>query len=550
VVGETYSPNFPATSEAFQWLYGGSDTFSNAFVTKISPQDAPSVELSPQQINFGNQPFQSPSNEIAVTLVNEGSSALSISSITSSGDFQQTNTCGTSVAGGGGSCTIQIIFTPTSVGVRTNQIVITDNAGPLEATATQAITVTGNGVLTGGSLLFSPNKLTFAAQTVGTTSPNQTASLINNGNQSITITNIIAPPGYGETNNCGSNFPTVPASLNVGQSCTVTVNFTPTTTGTVVGSVSVNSNAVTGGSLPMSGTGVAEFTLSSNARQNVVLIGSQTAAFTILASGPSTFLSSIALSCSSGATCSFSPSSISAGQSSTLTVTGLTPTTANPLNFTVTGTSAGQTATVALTVFFADYSLTATPSGTTVTAGNQATYTITVTPTNGFNQPVLLSCPAAYPGIPLGTVCYWAPPSVTPSGLVGMTVTSSLTITTETESAQSKLLRPPRSPSLPPGGGRWILLLALLAFLGVIVTGFGRSGPWLRPRLRFAVLLFAIILVVLGAGCENYVNPINITPVVNGTPAGTTSIVLTGTLGSNGGVTRTTTVNLSVLPST
>ncbi len=551
VVGETYSPNFPATSGAYQWLYGGSNTFSNAFVTKVSPQDAPSVELSPQQINFGNQPFQSPSNEVTVTLTNEGSAALSISSISSSGDFQQTNNCGTSVAGGGGTCTIQIIYTPTSVGVETDVITITDNAGPLGVTATQGITVTGNGVLTGGSLLFSPTKLTFAAQTVGTTSPNQTALLINNGNQSVTITNILASAGFGQTNNCGTNFPTVPASLNVGQACTITVSFTPTSTGSVTGSIAITSNAAKGSSgLSLSGTGIAEFALSSNARSSVTLIGSTTATFTISASGPSTFLSSIALSCSSGASCSFNPASISAGGSSTLTVMGLTATTANPLNLTVTGSGSGQTATVALTVFFADYSLTATPSGTTVTAGNNATYTITVTPTNGFNQPVLLSCPPAYPGIPVGTVCYWNPPAVTPSGTTGTTVSSTLTITTESESAQSKLLRLPRPPTLPPGGGRWILLLALLTFLGAIVTGFGRSGPWLQPRLRLAVLLFAIILVVLGAGCENYVNPINITPAVNGTPAGTSNIVLTGTLGNTSGVRRTTTVTLSVLPST
>jgi len=44
------------------------------------------------------------------------------------------------------------------------------------------------------------------------------------------------------------------------------------------------------------------------------------------------------------------------------------------------------------------------------------------------------------------------------------------------------------------------------------------------------------------------VNPININPVVNGTPSGTVSIVLAGTLGNGSGVTRTTTVNLSVLP--
>jgi hypothetical protein len=65
-----------------------------------------------------------------------------------------------------------------------------------------------------------------------------------------------------------------------------------------------------------------------------------------------------------------------------------------------------------------------------------------------------------------------------------------------------------------------------------------------------AVLLVAIILVVFGAGCENYVNPININPAVNGTPAGTSNIVLTGTLGDGSGVQRTTTVSLTVLPNT
>ncbi len=313
----------------------GSSTNSNAFLTKISPQDAPSVALTPQQINFGNEPLESLSTAVTVTLTNAGSAALNITSITASGDFQQTNTCGTSVAGGAGTCTIQITFTPTSVGLQTDQITITDNAG-----GTQAITVTGNGVLTGGSLLFTPTKLTFAAQTVGTTSPAQTALLINNGNQTVTITNITAATGFAQTNNCGTNFPTVPASLNVGQTCTIAVSFTPTTTGTVTGSVQVTSNAVKATTaLQLSGTGSPVFSLSSNARSSVVLIGSTTATFTISAAGPSTFLGAINLSCSSGATCAFSPASIPAGGSSTLTVTGLTSFTANPLNFTVTGTS-------------------------------------------------------------------------------------------------------------------------------------------------------------------------------------------------------------------
>jgi hypothetical protein len=216
------------------------------------------------------------------------------------------------------------------------------------------------------------------------------------------------------------------------------------------------------------------------------------------------------------------------------------------LNFTVTGTGSGQTATVSLTIFFQDYSLTATPSGTTVTAGNKATYAVTVTPTNGFDQVVLLSCGP----IPQDTTCYWNPPALTMAGTTGtgtVTATSTLTITT---TAQSKLLRPPPPRSIPPGWGRWILLLALLTLLGAIATSFRRSGSWARPRLSLVVLLVALFLVALEVGCENYVNPININPVVTGTPSGTVGIVLTGTLGNNSGVTRYTIVNLSVLPTT
>jgi len=95
---------------------------------------------------------------------------------------------------------------------------------------------------------------------------------------------------------------------------------------------------------------------------------------------------------------------------------------------------------------------------------------------------------------------------------------------------------------------QWILLLSMLTFLGAIIIGFSRTELWMRPRLRLAVLFLAVVLVALGVGCSNYVNPININPVVNGTPAGNFSIQLTGALGNNSQVTRTTVVSLSVLP--
>ena len=68
-------------------------------------------------------------------------------------------------------------------------------------------------------------------------------------------------------------------------------------------------------------------------------------------------------------------------------------------------------------------------------------------------------------------------------------------------------------------------------------------------RFKFVALLVTLVLVSLAVvGCENYVNPININPVVNGTPSGTFNIVLTGTLGNSSAVTRTTIISLSVQP--
>ena len=552
VVGQTYSSNFPtiagqadslgtATGGSYQWQYHGSATSSNAFVAKISAQDQPSLSLNPQQINFGQQPLNSASTPITVNLTNAGSTALAITSVTTSGNFSQTNNCGTSLAGGSATCTVQVTFTPASVGLLTGQLTITE-PGAGTSTLSQSITLTGTGVTKGGSLEFSPTSLTFPAQPVGSTSAPQTALLINNGNQAVTITNITAGNGFAQTNNCGINFPTVPATLNVGQSCTVSVSFSPTSTGSVTGSIAVASNAVLASTgLSLTGTGSPIFSLSSNARSNVILIGTKTASFTISASAPSTFTGNIGLSCSTGATCSFSPSSIAPGASSELTVTGLSATSANPMNFTVTGNAGAQgSASVALTLFFADFSLAASPSGTTVTAGKDATYTIVLTPTNGFSAPVLMSCGR----LPQDTTCYWNPGGMVPSGTG--TVSTTLVINTTSQSS-SKLLHRPSPPGLPPALPRWVGLLALLTLAGAAASAYGGNR---RRRWTWAVLGLAVMLAALALGCENYVNPININPQVTGTPSGTFSIALTGTVGNGINVTRTTIINLSVLPST
>jgi HYDIN/CFA65/VesB family protein len=71
------------------------------------------VELSPIDVNFGNQKVGTKSAVVPFQLTNVGTTALSISKIaitgTNAADFSQTNNCGSSVPAGG-SCTIKVIF--------------------------------------------------------------------------------------------------------------------------------------------------------------------------------------------------------------------------------------------------------------------------------------------------------------------------------------------------------------------------------------------------------------------------------------------------------
>jgi hypothetical protein len=55
-----------------------------------------------------------------------GTAAASLSAVTASGDFSQTNNCGTVAAGA--SCTVNVSFRPTASGTRTGTLTITSNA--------------------------------------------------------------------------------------------------------------------------------------------------------------------------------------------------------------------------------------------------------------------------------------------------------------------------------------------------------------------------------------------------------------------------------------
>jgi hypothetical protein len=102
------------------------------------------VELSPNSLNFGSEVVVSISGVSTINLTNHLSTALTLFGITTLGDFAQTNNCGNSVAAGH-SCVIKVTFSPTAIGTRSGQLIV--SAG--DSTSPQSVQLSGTGTATG-----------------------------------------------------------------------------------------------------------------------------------------------------------------------------------------------------------------------------------------------------------------------------------------------------------------------------------------------------------------------------------------------------------------
>jgi hypothetical protein len=108
------------------------------------PSTSPTVALAPASLTFSGQAVQTTSAPQTVTLTNMGNANLTISSISTSGDFSQNNACGGAI-GAGASCAIQVAFAPTAVGQRVGALTLANNA----ANSPQSVSLTGTGLASG-----------------------------------------------------------------------------------------------------------------------------------------------------------------------------------------------------------------------------------------------------------------------------------------------------------------------------------------------------------------------------------------------------------------
>jgi hypothetical protein len=190
-----------------------------------------SVALVPLNLSFSSQNVGTTSSPGLVNLVNEGSSTLSISDITTTGAFAQTNTCGTSLPAGA-TCELFVTFNPTGPGTLTGSLKIEDG----DPTSPQTVALTGIGAGV-PAVALSPTSLSFGNQEVNTSSPPQKVTLTNNGSASLSMTGItVAGASFTETNNCGTSVP-------AGKSCVISVTFTPPGSGSKTGTIYITDSA-------------------------------------------------------------------------------------------------------------------------------------------------------------------------------------------------------------------------------------------------------------------------------------------------------------------
>ncbi len=199
-----------------------------------------SINMNPNPLAFGNWATGSTSGVQTVTVTNTGNVALAGLTITFPGGLPFTRasgsdggTCGVpptnTTLALGGSCTIGVVFAPTTVNNFSGNLTVAYTG------ASGAATLTGGGTATKAGVSINPNPLTITVPTGALSVTNTGLVTLTNtqpaGGTSMTITNVAISGGnvltyfFNLDNSTGADGCTG-ANLAPGASCTVSVRFT------------------------------------------------------------------------------------------------------------------------------------------------------------------------------------------------------------------------------------------------------------------------------------------------------------------------------------
>ncbi len=211
------------------------------------------MSLSPTSVNFGNVNAGSSTTQ-NILLSNTGNSSVTVTQVAAGGTGISVSGVGTPLTlAPSQSVTLAVKFAPTTSGTTSGSVTVTNNDG-----VTAVAAVTGTQVIAGLSL--TPASVSFAS--VATASTNsQTVQLRNSGTANLTVSQAtVTGAGFSLTGLA------LPMTLTPGQSGNFNVQYTPQSTGSVSGAVSIISNAPNSpATVALSATGVAaSYTISVN----------------------------------------------------------------------------------------------------------------------------------------------------------------------------------------------------------------------------------------------------------------------------------------------
>jgi hypothetical protein len=230
------------------------------------------LNVNPAQLVFPIiAPGQSSPSQ-TVTLTNTGGSAANSLTLSATPPFSLTqNTCAATLAAGA-SCSAAVIFSPSLNGPYIGTLTIASPSLPASA----IVPLSGTGGVP-GSVQAQPSLIDFSQTGVSLLGSPVTVTLTNpSGTTSLTSFALAVTAGFKLVNN------TCATTLASGASCTVGVEFAPTSAGTANGSLTVSSSALpTGAFVPLSGMGF-DFAVEPSGSSSQAVANGQTADFKLL----------------------------------------------------------------------------------------------------------------------------------------------------------------------------------------------------------------------------------------------------------------------------
>ncbi|MGC2161271.1 MAG: choice-of-anchor D domain-containing protein [Silvibacterium sp.] len=255
-------PNVPVTQLTAVNTSNGPALLAATYGRGVWQIDIPDVtttaaSVAPSALTFGSQEVGTTSAPQQVLVTNTGTVPLQVSSIAVAGDFTESDTCtGESIAPND-ACILEVSFAPTNTGAESGVLTIYGN---LSSGGQLTVPLNGTGI-PGAAVTLTPNALCFQPVLVGQTTsascqsgapatqsgqaiqPGQSIVIANTGGVTASLTSVLLTGDFAfVANTCGKSLS--PANTP-GDSCTVSITFTPTASGNRTGTLTVTGSAGT-----------------------------------------------------------------------------------------------------------------------------------------------------------------------------------------------------------------------------------------------------------------------------------------------------------------